>query len=79
MSPLQVVKKINMNSKTIFFSISQLKTMTAQHLLNEADIESHVINKLDTAHAGVFGDIELHVDESDAQRAEEILIKAEIL
>jgi len=74
-----VEKKFNMSQKSIFFSISQIKIMTAQHLLDEAGINSHVINKLDTAHAGVFGDIELHVDEADAVRAEEILIKAEIL
>lgn len=68
-----------MDKKTVFFSVSHLKVMTAQHMLKEAGIESHVINKMDTAHAGVFGDIELHVDEKDEERARQILNEAEIL
>ncbi len=68
-----------MDKETIFFSVSEIKIKTAQHLLTEAGIEHYVINKKDTAHAGVFGDIELHVNEEDAERAKEILEKVEIL
>jgi len=68
-----------MENEKIFFSVSELKVKTAQHMLNEAGIKSHIINKKDTAYAGVFGDIELHVDAKDADRAREILEKAEIL
>ena len=65
--------------KTVFFSISQLKVMTAQHLLQEAGIWSHVINRLDSAHAGIFGDLEIYVKTADQDRAKEILVQAEIL
>lgn len=62
-----------MNGKEIFFSVSQIKIKTAQHILSEAGIASHVINKLDSAHAGLFGDIELYVDESNEAEARRLL------
>ena len=34
---------------------------------------------MDSAHAGVFGDIELHVDKKDEEAARKILEEAEIL
>jgi len=62
-----------MEGARVMFTISQLKIVTAQHVLKEAGIESFVINKLDSAHAGIFGDIELHVDKSIADKARKIL------
>ena len=61
------------------FSISQLKIMTAQHMLKEAGIESFVVNKMDSAHAGLFGDIELFVQKEDAIEAKLVLIENEII
>ena len=58
----------------VMFSISQLKIMTAQHMLKEAGIESFVVNKMDSAHAGLFGDIELFVQKEDAIEAKLVLI-----
>lgn len=57
----------------VMFTVSELKIMTAQHLLNEAGIKSFVMNKKDSAHAGVFGDIELHVLKTDKDEAYTIL------
>ena len=68
-----------MEGSTIFFSISQLKIMTAKHLLTEAGIVAHTVDKMDTAHAGVFGEIELLVAKDDEERARKILKDAEIL
>ena len=68
-----------MSDTTVFFSVSEIKIMTAQHLLKEAGISSHIVNKKDTAHAGVFGDIELHVPADKEEHAREILKAAEIL
>jgi len=68
-----------MEGSTIFFSISQIKIMTAKHLLEEAGIVAHTVDKMDSAHAGVFGDIELHVAKADEAKAKEILEEAEIL
>ena len=68
-----------MDGKEIFFSVSQLKIKTAQFLLSEAGIASHVINKLDSAHAGLFGDIELYVDASNEEEARRILDEGGIL
>lgn len=68
-----------MKDSAVFFSISQIKIMTAQHLLTEADIKSHTLNKMDSAHAGLFGEIELYVDKSDEEKARKILEEAEVL
>jgi len=68
-----------MNDSAVFFSISQIKIVTAQHLLSEAGIESHTINKMDSAHAGLFGEIELYVAKDNEETAREILTKAEII
>lgn len=68
-----------MSTHTIFFSVSQIKIISAQHFLKEAGIQSHTINKMDSAHAGVFGDIELHVAKEDEEAAKKILEEAEIL
>ncbi len=53
--------------------------MTAKHLLKEAGISCHSIDKMDSAHAGVFGDIELYVSKSDEAAAKKILEEAEVL
>lgn len=68
-----------MNDKTVFFSVSHLKVMTALHLLKEAGIMAHSINKMDSAHAGVFGDVEILVPQAQELEAREILKKAEVL
>ena len=68
-----------MSDKSVFFSVSEIKIMTAQHLLKEAGITSHTVNKKDSAHAGVFGDIELHVPADMEDAARKILKEAEIL
>lgn len=68
-----------MENTTVFFSISQVKIMTAQHLLKEAGIKAFTVNKIDTAHAGLFGEIELHVSKEDEENARVILFDAEIL
>jgi DUF438 domain-containing protein len=65
--------------KRVFFSISPLKVMTAHHLLKQAGIVSHSVNKMDSIHANVFGHIEIHIYEEDEERAREILTDAEIL
>lgn len=68
-----------MEKSTVFFSVSHLKIMTAKHLLEEAGIIAHTIDKMDSAHAGVFGDIELHVSKEDEAKAKKVLVEAEIL
>lgn len=67
-----------MESK-VMFSVSELKIVTAQHVLREAGIESHVLNKKDSAHAGIFGDIELYVDKEVAEKSRSILEEEGVL
>ena len=68
-----------MDKEVIFFSKSNLKVVTAQHFLTEAGIESYVINRQDGAFNEAIGDIELHINKADAEKAKEILKQAEIL
>jgi len=68
-----------MDGSMVMFSVSELKIVTAQHVLREAGVESFVINKKDSAHAGIFGDIELYVAEADQALAKDVLEKEEIL
>lgn len=63
----------------VFFSVSEIKIKTAQHILKEAGIVSFTIDKKDSAHAGLFGDIELYVEEDSQKEAHKLLIEAEIL
>jgi len=68
-----------MQEKRVMFTISDIKIMTAQHVLTAAGIPSFVVNKLDSAHAGVFGDIELYVNESQAEEARAILVEHDVI
>lgn len=63
----------------VCFSVSDIKIITAKHVLSEAGITAFSINKMDSAHAGIFGTIELYVDVADEERAREILITEEII
>ena len=61
------------------FAVSQIKIKTAQFLLNSAGIQSFVLNQQDSAHVGLFGDIQLFVDEDQAIEARRILEAEEVL
>ena len=68
-----------MNTTTVMFTVSQLRIVSARHFLSEAGIESWTVDKMDSAHAGLFGDIELHVPTDDATKAWKILIHEEVI
>ena len=68
-----------MEKETVFFAVSQIKVMTAMHLLRESGIQAHSINKMDSAHAHLFGEIHIIIPKEDEERAKEILKEAEIL
>ena len=68
-----------MKEKMIMFTVSHLKIMTAKHVLSEAGIEAFSVDKRDSAHVGLWGDIELYVREHHAERAREILEEEEVL
>lgn len=61
------------------FAISEIKIMTAKHVLSEAGIQAFSIDKRDHAHGSAFGDIELYVDESEGERARKILWEEGVL
>jgi len=63
----------------VCFSVSDIKIITAKHVLEQAGIKAFSINKKDSAHAGIFGTIELYVDKADGERARKILVDEEII
>ena len=62
-----------MMEQKVMFAVSELKIMTAKHILESAGIEAHSIDKRDSAHAAAWGDIELFVDESRSKEARQLL------
>ena len=66
-------------TELIWFTVSELKIMSAKHLLKEAGIESFTIDKRDSAHAGIFGDIELYVPKIFEKQAYVILVEHGII
>lgn len=69
-----------MNTKKVFFSISDIKILSAQHILKEAGIETFVINKKDSVYAGVLGGkIELYVPSHQEDLAKKVLEENDML
>lgn len=68
-----------MNKKQVMITVERIKSVTAQHVLREAGIEVYELDKMDSAHAGIFGNIELYVPADQEQKAREILQREEIL
>lgn len=68
-----------MEEKRVMFTVSQLKIMTAKHVLESAGIPAFSIDKMDSAHVGLFGHIELYVDASHEKEARKILVEEEII
>ena len=69
-----------MDTTLVFFSISELKIVTARHLLAEAGIESYTIDKKDSAMSGILGGgIELYVRKSDSEKARDLLAQEDLL
>jgi len=68
-----------MNENRILISVSHLKIMSAKHVLKQAGIEAISVNKMDSAHAGLFGNIQLYVAKEDAETAIKLLTDEGIL
>lgn len=63
----------------VYFTVSDLKVMTARHMLEEAGIESFIINKQDSAYPGLIGGVELYVRSEDEEKAHKILDSEDLL
>ena len=74
-----IPKTLAMEARKVMISVSELKILTAKHLLSEAGIESHSIDKRDSAHMEQWANIELYVDEEEADRARKLLIDNEVI
>ena len=76
---LNYIKSDIMDKEKVMFTVSQLKLKTAQHVLELAGIPSFPLDQMDSAHAGIFGEIKLFVDKDHAEKAREILKQEEVL
>jgi hypothetical protein len=66
--------------KKIYFAGDEFKVLIARDLLEAGGINSVIMNQKDSSYTS-FGDVELYVEEHDAEEAERILdqlIKGEI-
>ncbi len=65
---------IYMDKEKVYSSDSQIQAMNAKNILDEAGINYFEINKMDTAYAGILGgNIELHVEANDVEKALQLL------
>lgn len=63
-----------MATSLVYFSISDIKIVSARHILSESGIESFTIDKKDSVYAGILGGkIELYVRQEDEENAKKIL------
>lgn len=62
-----------MNTKRIFSSKSPVEIMGVKNLLESEGIECFEINKADSSYVGLFGEIEIYVEESQAEKALTVL------
>lgn len=69
-----------METSLVYFSISDLRIVTARHVLTEAGIESFTINKKDSVYAGILGGkVELYVRTDQEAEAKKILEESGVL
>ena len=65
-----------MEMSTVYKNTSDLKIVTARHALNEAGIDTFILNKSDSAYVGLFGgEILLNVAIDKAEEAVALLRK----
>lgn len=68
-----------MQTDRVMLTISELKIVSARHILTEAGIDSFVLNKTDSAYVGMWGNIQLLVPHDKADEAKRLLQEAELL
>lgn len=61
----------------IYSGRSQVRAMEIKNLLQSIGVKYYEINKLDSAYAGILGELELYVDEADADKARDVIASTE--
>ncbi|WMI68029.1 putative signal transducing protein [Mangrovimonas sp. YM274] len=62
-----------MKQVTIYSAKSDVKAMAIKNLLADNTISFTEIDKRDTSYANLFGNIEISVDETDAEKAQSLI------
>lgn len=62
-----------MNSIRIYSSKSKVEAIGIQHALEDQNITVKITDKTDTSHAGLFGDVEIYVDQKHLTQAKKIV------
>ncbi|WP_053975763.1 putative signal transducing protein [Mangrovimonas xylaniphaga] len=62
-----------MKQVTVYSAKSDVKAMAIKNLLADNDISFTEIDKRDTSYANLFGNIEISVDETDADKAQSLI------
>lgn len=62
-----------MSEIEIYSSDSQIRLMEIKNLLENEGIDYQEVNKLDSSYAGAFGEIQLFVAATDAEKAAQLI------
>jgi len=62
-----------MSEKQIYSGTSKVRIMEIKNLLDNEGISYHEVDKMDTAYAGIFGEVQLYVSEADAEKAQRLI------
>jgi len=62
-----------MSDTQIYSGTSKVRIMEIKNLLESEGITYHEVDKMDTAYAGIFGEIQLYVSEADAEKAQRLV------
>lgn len=63
--------------KKVFYTKSKIEMMGVKNLLESQGIKCYEMDKVDSSYAGIFGNYELMVDESNEEKAKEIISEFE--
>ena len=66
-----------MSDIKIYSGTSQVKLMEIKNILDSEGITYYEMNKLDSSYAGILGELQLYVSESDATKAQRLLENVE--
>lgn len=59
----------------VFDSKSEIEVAGIKNALVEAGIDSFVVDKKDSSHAGAFGDIQIFVEKENKEKAQAVIEK----
>ena len=73
------LKQNNMSGIKVYSGTCQIKLMEIKNILESEGIAFYEMNKLDSNHTWILGELQIHVSETNAEYAQELLLNIETL